>query len=305
MKHTVTGLAIALSWLALGIAMISLITRLFPDRAAIVMGWSRGLIHVSHGCTVFSPGILAENDREQHVKKSIHELRREGEIALFETPFGPIWYQSEGGSLPELVAEDELDIYRFRSGMVHRGDIVMDVGANVGTVSKAALDAGASLVIAVEPAPVTLECLRRNMASEIQAGRVIVVAKGAWNQEASLPLHLDANPLGSSFVFGRGAHTIQLPLTTIDRIVSDLNLSRLDLIKMDIEGAERQALSGAEKTLRRFHPRISLELEHFVDDVDVLPAIARGAWPGYKVNLTPCTKTADVIHPDVALLTPD
>ena len=73
---------------------------------------------------------------------------------------------------------------------------------------------------------------------------------------------------------------------------------------MDIEGAEKNALLGAAGTIRRFHPRLALVLEHHTDDVDVLPAVARQIWPGYHLGLTPCTKTFDLIHPEIALLTP-
>jgi FkbM family methyltransferase len=60
-----------------------------------------------------------------------------------------------------------------------------------------------------------------------------------------------------------GSHRdVQVLLTTIDKIVDELHLPRVDLIKMDIEGAEVKALAGARNTLSRFHPRMSTAAEH-------------------------------------------
>lgn len=48
-------------------------------------------------------------------------------------------------------------------------------------------------------------------------------------------------------------------------------LSRLDLIRFDIEGAEMSALEGARETIERFHPRLALCLYHKWDDVLTIP----------------------------------
>src|SRR5205085_6133349 len=142
------------------------------------------------------------------------------------------WYRVGAWTLPALVEENESDEYRFRS-TIKPGDVVLDVGANVGTDTKTALASGAGLVVAIEPEPLTLECLRRNLASEIRDNRVIVVPKGAWDKEDTLTLHVDpANAGGSSFIWQTNGPSVQVPLTTIDRIVADLKLPRVDLIKM-------------------------------------------------------------------------
>ena len=140
---------------------------------------------------------------------------------------------------------------------------------------------------------------------EIRAKQVVIVPKGVWDKEDSLPLHVDtANAGASSFVWDTAGPSLQVPVTTIDRITADLHLAKVDLIKMHVEGAEKKALLGAADTIRRYHPRLAVALEHHRDDVDVLPATARGFWPNYHVELTPCTKTFNLIHPGVALIAP-
>jgi hypothetical protein len=77
----------------------------------------------------------------------------------------------------------------------------------------------------------------------------------------------------------RGGTTLQLPATTIDRIVCDLSLPKVDFIKMDIEGAERRAIPGSARTVASFRPRMALCLYHLPDDPEVIPAAVRAIEP--------------------------
>jgi FkbM family methyltransferase len=275
-----------------------------PKRVKLLSMRTQGHLRVARGCSIFSPGIFEGEERFEQMRSKVREIQRDGNLALYDTPIGSIWYRVGAWTLPALVEENESDEYRFRS-IIKPGDVVLDVGANVGTDTRTALRAGAGLVVAIEPEPVSLECFRRNLSAEIRENRVIVVPKGAWDKEDTLTLHVDpADAGGSSFLWQKTGPSIKVPLTTIDRIVADLKLPKVDLIKMDIEGAEKNALLGAAETIRRFHPRLAIVLEHNTDDVDVLPAVARQIWSGYHVTLTPCVKTFDLIHPEVALMAP-
>ena len=71
-------------------------------------------------------------------------------------------------------------------GAVRPGDVVLDCGANVGVYTRHALEAGARLVVAIDPAPENIECLRRNFSEEIKAGRVVVYPKGVWDKDEVL-----------------------------------------------------------------------------------------------------------------------
>ena len=76
----------------------------------------------------------------------------------------------------------------------------------------------------------------------------------------------------SSLAIERGGEDVEVALTTIDQLVSDLRLPRVDYIKLDIEGAEREALRGARRTLANHRPRILLESYHRHDDLEVTAA---------------------------------
>jgi FkbM family methyltransferase len=172
---------------------------------------------------------------------------------------------------------------------VKPGDIVVDCGAHVGAFTSQALSRGAAKVIAIEPAPDNAFCLEQNFAAEIAGRQVVVIKKGVWSSEGTLDLSLSTlNSGANSFVqHGRGG-SLQVPVTTIDRLVADLRLQRVDYIKMDIEGAEREALRGGLETIGRWHPVLMLEMYHRSDDCAVLPDIVLSAFRGYHRVCGPC-----------------
>ena len=59
-------------------------------------------------------------------------------------------------------------------------------------------------------------------------------------------------------------------------------MPRVNFIKMDIEGAERNALRGAEATLRHFRPMLVIATENLADDIEVIPSAVHGLKLGYQ-----------------------
>ncbi len=244
------------------------------------------------------------HDKKQSIKANSRLLRKDDaeKLELWETPGGPFWIPS-GNAEAVLydLAEQENGIYEQGVHGVKPGDIVLDCGANIGVYTRRALARGAKKVVAIEPAPENLKSLRRNFAKEIEEGRVIVYAKGVWDKDDVLPMNVDpSNSAGDSFVMKRdGSFVINLPLTTIDKLVAELGLDRVDFIKFDIEGAERNALRGARETLARFKPRMAVCVYHLADDQIAVPAAAREAWPEYKYDCGPCVVSDMHIMPEV------
>lgn len=218
-------------------------------------------------------------------------LQTDGGIQLWQTPIGRYWMnQSEADNFGLLVAEQNADIYRTAS-IVRPGDTVLDCGANIGVVVRRALDRGAARVIAIEPDPYGVTCIRRTFSSEIEAGKVVVYAKGVWNAESSMMLDTSE---GHDINGSRG---VLVPLTTIDHIVDELGLDRVDVIKMDIEGSEKPALQGASATIRRFKPRLTIATEHKADDFSAIPALIRRIQPTYKAECGPCVNQFSRFQP--------
>ena len=86
----------------------------------------------------------------------------------------------------------------------------------------------------------------------------------------------------SSLTSDTGGEQLEVAVATIDALVAELNLSRVDFIKLDIEGAEREALKGAAVTLKKHHPRIMIDTYHRANDLVVLPQLIAQAQLDYE-----------------------
>jgi FkbM family methyltransferase len=241
--------------------------------------------------------------RAAAIAKNARLLERDpAGLDLYEAGTERIWMPR--GSLNEIaydLAEQESAIYDYRGLAARPGDIVLDAGANVGLYTRQALKQRASKVIAIEPAPPNLECLRRSFRDEISAGRVIVYPRGVWDKEDTLEMHLNPeNAAAHSFVTWSARATLMtLPVTTVGRIVKELSLDQVDFIKMDIEGAERRALAGSSETIRRYRPRIAVCVYHLDDDAVVIPAAVRAARGDYREAVCSCVWLGNEVRPKV------
>jgi FkbM family methyltransferase len=213
-------------------------------------------------------------------------LRDASGLQLMETPKGKFWEPAtEGTAIVAQLAEQEAKYTGFERP-IHPGDIVLDCGANVGSFTRLAVDQGAAIVVAVEPAPENVACLRRTFAAEIAAGKVIVYPKGVWDKDDFLTLSVsNTTSAMDSFVIQTDTHTgVTVPLTTIDKLVLELKLPRVDFIKMDIEGAEQRALAGGANAIGAWRPRMEISVNHLPEDPRMVPLVIRRIQPDYRIE---------------------
>ena len=225
------------------------------------------------------------------------KMHRGQKLEQFRTTLGDFWLPAPGHAdiewlIWELTVESD---YESGDVAIRKGDVVVDCGAHVGVFSRFALRRGAGLVVAIEPDPTHIACLEANLAEEIAAGRVLLVKAGVWDRRDTLTLHKPKkSTLSNSFVYQLDDREAGLPVLPLDEIVKELQLDRVDFIKMDIEGSERRALKGAAKTIEKFRPRMALCTYHRQDDPVVLPRIVRSIHADYKVH----GKDLDLCHGD-------
>jgi FkbM family methyltransferase len=181
----------------------------------------------------------------------------------------------------DLVAREILirnvwqpEVWQSISDGLSTGGVFLDVGAHIGyDTLKGSVKVGPSgRVISFEPNPRTLQELRANIAAS-HATNVTVEPIACTDSEQTLTLYdstSEGNSGASSLSLANAdeAKKGTLPSYTvkarpIDEVVSELGLSRLDVIKVDVEGAEYLVLRGARKTLQRFHPKIVMEVVPF------------------------------------------
>jgi len=124
---------------------------------------------------------------------------------------------------------------------IEEGDVVLDVGSAIGCVTLPA-SKKASTVIAIEPNPHYFYSLRERILDS-NITNVIFINKATWSEQGSK--QFDTNGYGSAIV----NMSINVETDTIDNIISNLGITHIDFIKMDIEGAEIESLLGATNTL--------------------------------------------------------
>jgi FkbM family methyltransferase len=152
---------------------------------------------------------------------------------------------TERGALfnPDYNVE-ELDFLRAHSA---KGGVFVDVGANVGTYALAlARHVGRDgKVIAIEPHPVTHARLKFNRDASA-ATQVTLVAAAAGPADGELLIATDADNLGAShIVTGRPAgNALRVPARRLRRILDEAGVSRVDALKIDVEGFEDRVLTG-------------------------------------------------------------
>jgi FkbM family methyltransferase len=222
---------------------------------------------------------------------------------LWRTPQGDFWTPATDDmkDLCWVLTEVGVGVYGPADVAVASGDTVLDCGANIGLFTRHALASGADQVIAIEPGPANLECLRRNLGSDIARGRVVLQEKGLWDSEAVLPFAVSGrSSLSNSFVMateGKVDSQPLTPVTTVDKIVDDLGLSRVGFIKMDIEAAEQRALRSARKTLRRDRPKLAIGIEHemptILDNARAVRDIVLEINPAYWSRCGLCIEGSD------------
>jgi FkbM family methyltransferase len=204
----------------------------------------------------------------------------------FHTSLGKFWIVAPGEDLLKWIVWEITSQRVYESGgvAIRPGDTVIDAGAHVGVFTRWALQQGARRVVAIEPEPTNILLFEANLAEEIVAGRVTLVKAGVWDHKASLPLFVSDNSARHNFIIiDEGSVSPSVPLRPLDDIVTEYGLERVDFIKMDIEGAERNALQGARRTLERFRPRMAICVYHREDDAAAVPAAARQGLPGYRI----------------------
>ena len=128
-------------------------------------------------------------------------------------------------------------------------------------------------VIAFEPDPVTFGRLQANFADE---PRVQPVQAGLHRAKATLRFD-DAGTRGS-ILAATGATTV--PVVGLDEV---LNGARVSYVKMNIEGAEIDALAGGAASIRRWAPKLAISAYHVPDHLWRVPATIRGLRPDYRI----------------------
>ncbi len=146
-----------------------------------------------------------------------------------------------------------------------KGMTIIDVGSNIGYYALlAAKHVGSKgKVLAIEPNPMALECLKRNVGSN-RLENVELRQIAIWDKETlawfEVPPSLnsarvlDVYDCSKEKIRGK---LIRVQTTTLDSLLE--NYDKVDWLRFDVEGGEFQIINGATKTIKNFMPNIFME----------------------------------------------
>jgi FkbM family methyltransferase len=155
-----------------------------------------------------------------------------------------------------VIPNFEPKTWEFIKSITTRGDVIIDVGANIGTYTvplarKVGMD---GLVVALEPSPVC-KTLSFNVAIN-GLENVVVINKAAYSKRKIMNLYYTPQKTGLTSLYSdwtakASTHkcSIEVEVLPLDELLRSLELKKVRLLKIDVEGAEKDVLQGARNIL--------------------------------------------------------
>lgn len=152
-----------------------------------------------------------------------------------------------------------------RSYKLKKGDVVIDCGAYRGEfalyAAKAVGDTG--IIVAFEPDSINYKKLTDNLKLN-NLSNIITVNKGIWSENTILKFSNEHLGVSSFLVDDNTKSTIDVAVVSLDNELEERGIKKVDFIKMDIEGAEIEAVKGAKKILKNNDINLAIASYHIV-----------------------------------------
>ena len=135
---------------------------------------------------------------------------------------------------------------------------------------------------ALEPDARTYKKLSAFCENYISKTKLYPINVAAWSHQETLIFNSSSNRNSGAFAPTTNAKTVEIEANSLDNI---LNGIRIDHIKYDVEGAEKQAIEGSVKTIQNFAPSLCISAYHRSEDIFALPLQINSIKQNYKLYL--------------------
>lgn len=201
--------------------------------------------------------------------------------ACIKTNYG-IFYVPDLAGFYIITHNYEPGVELIINSSINEQSVFIDIGAHIRKYTVQAATKGA-LVIAIEPDPVNFYYLRKNVNINNIDNKCILLNIAAYDTKRTLLFYIAGNSDSHSLYKGYRKRSIEVLGMPIDTIIDKLKLTKVDLIKIDVEGAEVHVLRGLLKTVNEYRPKIIIEV--FPQNLSVIEQMFKGL--GYKILFIP------------------
>lgn len=191
----------------------------------------------------------------------------------------------------EIIVKDQYNAKEFFN--LEDSKIILDCGANIGIFSLwAHYLSPKSRIYAFEPTQLTFKMLENNIKVNNLEYCISVYNEALGDADIFTKLRTTQNSLGTgnsimdSESVTPGNILIQnIKMKTIDKFVQEYKLEKVDFIKIDTEGYEKQIIKGATETIRKFSPVVACSAYHCSNDKIEIPKLVQSINPNYQYEL--------------------
>ncbi len=161
-----------------------------------------------------------------------------------------------------------------------KDEVFVDVGCFDGSTSLqfARWSGSFQKIVALEPDEKNVPKCTEKLDDFIRNGKVEIINKGAWSENTTLKFSSTQN--GASVLSDSGESIVEV--ATLDSVLAG---KRVTFIKMDIEGAELEALKGTRTCIKENKPKLAICVYHKPEDIVTLPQLILDMNPDYRLYL--------------------
>lgn len=259
---------------------LTLLSKLYPALSCVCLcdrdpvkqksGWK--------GFRVISPEQLTKDYQGYHVLISTTGFQRE----IYDFLIKSGWEQGKilnvGAVTDELYQQQYFDKELMRPC---QDEIFVDGGCydcSTDRLFNKWCGGGYKKIYAFEPDAKNYE---RCMGAARQIANMELINRGLWSREETLYFAGNADQ-GSKIIETEGQDVMTVPVAAIDDVAGG---EKVTFIKMDVEGAELEALKGARKTIEKHHPRLAISVYHKPEDIWEIPAYILSLSKDYRLYI--------------------
>jgi len=161
------------------------------------------------------------------------------------------------------------------SKILKEGMVCLDIGGNIGyyVLLESKIVGKTGKVIAIEPSPINFDCLKKNI--QLQNGNnVFAYNMAAGDKDSNVRFLIYEGAGNSCMVVPDGevskwpGKLISVPIRMMDTFLTEIDVEKIDFIRMDVEGYEKNVIAGLKNTIQKSKPVIHVEVHVNIMGID-------------------------------------